>query len=263
MVGVVNVTPDSFSDGGRWRTPEDAIAKALELVDEGADIVEVGGESTRPGSTGVSADEESARIGPVLQELCPRAGVPVAVDTAKPEVARLALGLGTRVINDVTGLRLLDADGLPALAVLAASAGASLVVMHMRGDPGTMQTDPRYEDVVRDVGEALAGAALAAEAAGVERARIAIDPGIGFGKTLEHNLELLRRVDALAARGYPVMIGVSRKSLFQKLLGLAVEERLEAGIAAAVAAVLRGARLVRTHDVRATARALRMAEALL
>jgi dihydropteroate synthase len=167
------------------------------------------------------------------------------------------------VQNDVTGLAQTGPRGLPVLAELAERYGASLFVMHMQGEPRTMQEEPHYEDVVHDVGEFLAYAAVRAQAAGVAHERIALDPGIGFGKTLEHNLALLRRVDSLAMRGYPVMVGVSRKSLFEKLLGLPVDQRLEAGLAAAVATVMRGARLVRTHDVRATVRALRVAEALL
>jgi dihydropteroate synthase len=263
VVGVVNLTPDSFSDGGRWLDPEAALAHALALVEEGADVIDVGGESTRPGAAPVSAEEELARVRPLLERLCPRAGVPVSIDTSKPLVAEAALDLGVRVVNDVTGLRDTDLRGLPVLAGLAQRYGASLFVMHMQGDPDTMQQDPHYEDVVHDVGEFLGYAAVRAQAAGVAHERIALDPGIGFGKTLDHNLELLRRVDNLAMRGYPVMVGVSRKSLFQKLLDLPVDQRLEAGLAAAVVAVSRGARLVRTHDVRATVRALRMAEALL
>jgi dihydropteroate synthase len=263
VVGIVNVTPDSFSDGGRWRDPEAALAHGLELAQEGADIVDVGGESTRPGAEPVSAEEEIARVRPVLERLCPRAGVPISIDTSKPEVARIALELGVQVINDVSGLSTMTPGGLPVLAELAARYQASLFIMHMQGDPRSMQVDPRYEDVVHDVAEFLAYAAVRAQAAGIEHERIALDPGIGFGKTLDDNLALLRSLDVLAARGYPVMVGVSRKSLFEKLLGLPVDQRLEAGLAAAVAAVLQGARLVRTHDVRATVRALRVAEALL
>jgi len=263
VLGIVNVTPDSFSDGGRFLDPDAACAHGLRLIEEGADALDVGGESTRPGSEAVSAEEEIARVRPVLERLVPRAGVPVSIDTSKLEVARVALGLGAMIVNDVTGLRLRDGTGRPALAVLAAEYHASLIVMHMRGEPRTMQTDPRYDDVVSEVSGHLARAARDAQAAGVSFDRIAVDPGIGFGKSLEHSLALLRRVDALSALGYPVMIGVSRKSLFEKLLGLAVTERLEAGLAASILAFEKGARLFRTHDVAATVRALRMAEALL
>ena len=263
VFGIVNVTPDSFSDGGRWLDPEAAYAHGMRLVAEGADVIDVGGESTRPGSAGVSAEEEIARVRPVLERLVPAAGIPLSIDTSKPEVARVALDLGATIVNDVAGLRLRDAAGRPALAVLAAEHGASIIVMHMRGEPRTMQQEPRYADVVAEVGSYLSEAAQAAEAAGVTRDRIALDPGIGFGKSLEHSLELLRRTGALAELGYPLMIGVSRKSLFEKLLGLAVTERLEAGLAASLVAFERGARLFRTHDVSATVRALRTAEALI
>jgi dihydropteroate synthase len=263
VVGVVNVTPDSFSDGGLWLDPEAALAHALTLVEEGADLLDVGGESTRPGAAPVAAEEEIARVRPVLERLCPRCPVPVSIDTAKPEVARVALDLGARVVNDVGGLREPGTGGLPAMAQLAADRGASLFVMHMQGAPRTMQEAPHYGDVLHEVGEFLAYAAVRAQAAGIPHECLALDPGIGFGKTLEHNLALLRGVDALAACGYPVLVGVSRKSLFGQLLGLPIDERGAAGLAAPVAAVMRGARLVRTHDVRATARALRVAEALL
>jgi dihydropteroate synthase len=263
VLGIVNVTPDSFSDGGRFFDADAACGHGMRLVEEGADALDIGGESTRPGSEGVSAEEEIARVRPVIERLAPRAGVPLSIDTSKLEVARVALDLGAAIVNDVSGLRLRDAAGRPALAGLAAEHRASLIVMHMQGAPRTMQRDPRYDDVVGEVGDFLGEAARAAEAAGVARDRIAIDPGIGFGKSLEHSLELLRRMDGLAALGYPVMIGVSRKSLFEKLLGLPVTERLEAGLAASVLAFERGARLFRTHDVRATVRALRTAEALL
>ena len=263
VVGIVNVTPDSFSDGGRWRDPEAALAHALALVEEGADLLDVGGESTRPGAAPVSAEEELARVRPLLERLCPRSPVPVSIDTVKPAVAEAALDLGARIINDVGGLREPGTGGLPAMAQLAARHGASLFVMHMQGDPRTMQTAPRYGDVLDEVGDFLAYAAVRAQAAGIPHECLALDPGIGFGKTLAHNLALLRGVDTLAGRGYPVLVGVSRKRLFGDLLGLPVDQRVEAGLAAAVAAVLRGARLVRTHDVRATARALRTAEALL
>jgi dihydropteroate synthase len=261
VAGVVNVTPDSFSDGGRFLDPGAAIAHAHALIAEGADLLDLGAESTRPGAVPVPADEELRRLRPVLEGLrgC---GAPITVDTAKPEVASVALDLGASGINDVGGLRLLDRDGRPAMAVLAAKRGASLIAMHMQGEPGTMQRDPHYSEVVYEVGAWLAERARAAEAAGVSRDRIAIDPGIGFGKTPAHNLDLLRHTDRLAALGWPVMIGVSRKSLFGKLLGLEVGDRMEAGLAVTVVAVLRGARLVRTHDVRPTVWALRAAEAI-
>jgi dihydropteroate synthase len=263
VMGVVNITPDSFSDGGLWLRPEDAAARGRELEAEGADLLDFGAESTRPGAARVTAAEEISRLAPVLETLAGRLGIPISVDTSKPEVARAALDLGAAVLNDVTGLRLRGRRGQPVLARLAAEKKASLIVMHMLGEPATMQQDPRYDDVVREVGDYLEAAAGSALGCGVSADRIAVDPGIGFGKTLEHNLELLRNLDRLAARGYPLAVGVSRKSLFGKLLGLAVEERLEASLAAAVAACLRGARILRVHDVKATVRAVRMAQSLL
>jgi len=259
VLGIVNVTPDSFSDGGRWVDPEAAYAHAMRLVEEGADALDVGGESTRPGSEGVSAEEEIRRVRPLLEKLSGK-GVAISIDTSKPEVARVALDLGASVINDVTGFRLRDSSGRPEMAKVAEAHGASAIIMHMQGAPRTMQVDPKYDDVVGEVGSYLREAA---EASGLPRERIALDPGVGFGKSLAHSLELLRRTADLVALGYPVMIGVSRKSLFHKLLGLPLEERVEAGLAASLVAFERGARLFRTHDVLATVRALRTAEALL
>lgn len=260
VLGILNVTPDSFSDGGRWVDPEAAYAHGMKLVEEGADALDVGGESTRPGSEGVSAAEEIRRVRPVLEKFA-RAGerVPISIDTSKPEVARVALDLGASVINDVTGFRLRDASGRPEMAKVAEAHGASAIIMHMQGAPKTMQRDPHYDDVVAEVRDYLREAA---EASGLPRERIAVDPGVGFGKSLDHSLTLLRRVDELAALGYAVMIGVSRKSLFQKLLDLPLGERVEAGLAASIVAYERGARIFRTHDVLATVRALRTAEAL-
>jgi dihydropteroate synthase len=257
VLGVLNVTPDSFSDGGRYADPERASERALALADEGADLLDVGGESTRPGARPVPATEEIARVRPVLERLAGRLPIPISIDTRKAEVAEVALDLGAGIVNDISGL----AAG-PALAAVAARHGAGLLLMHMQGSPETMQHEPRYADVVAEVGAFLDAAAERAEAQGVPREAIAFDPGIGFGKTLEHNLALLRGLSALAAHGRPLCVGVSRKSFFEMLLGLGLEERLEAGLAAAVFAYLRGARIVRTHDVRATVRALRTVEAL-
>jgi len=260
VFGILNVTPDSFSDGGRWVDPEAAYAHGMKLVEEGADALDVGGESTRPGAEGVSAEEEIRRVRPVLERLARgAASVPISIDTSKPEVAQVALDLGACVINDVTGLRLRDASGRPEMAKVAEAHGASAIIMHMQGAPRTMQHDPRYDDVVGEVRDYLQEAA---RASGLPRERIAIDPGVGFGKSLEHSLMLLRRTDELAGLGYAVMIGVSRKSLFEKLLDLPLTERVEAGLAASLVAFERGARLFRTHDVKATVRALRTAEVL-
>jgi len=264
VMGVLNVTPDSFSDGGRYQDPDAALARALAMAEEGADLVDVGGESTRPGSAPVSASDEIARVRPVIELLVARCPLPVSIDTRKTEVARVALELGAAILNDVSGLRV-DPEGGEGKdrAELAARHGAGLVLMHMQGEPSTMQADPRYDDVVGEVKGFLFDAARRASEAGVPREAIALDPGIGFGKSAAQSLALLRGVGELAAAGYPVLVGASRKSLFGKLWNLPLDERLEAGLAAAVASVLRGARIVRTHDVRATVRALRVAEALL
>ena len=264
VMGVLNVTPDSFSDRGRYADPGAALERALAMIEEGADLIDVGGESTRPGSAIVSPEEEIARVRPVLERLVPVSSVPISIDTRKTEVARVALDLGAAILNDVSGLRADPAGGGGhERACLAAEHHAGLVLMHMQGTPQTMQDNPRYDDVLGEVKGFLFDAARRAEEAGVAREAIALDPGIGFGKAAEHSMALLRGTGELAAAGYPILVGVSNKSVFGKLFGLALEDRLEAGLAAAVACVLRGARIVRTHDVRATARALRVAEAML
>jgi len=256
VMGIVNVTPDSFSDGGRFFAPGAAIAHARRLLAEGADLIDLGAESTRPGAAPVSAAEQIRRLAPVLEALAADPGACFAVDTASAEVAGVALGLGARVVNDVTAL----AD--PAMAGTLARSGAGLVLMHMLGTPATMQQDPRYDDVAREVRDHLAGRLAAARAAGVDATCIALDPGIGFGKTVAHNLELLARLDELETLGRPLLVGVSRKSFLGRLLDLPVDQRLEGGLAASAVAVFRGARVVRTHDVAATVRAARVAEAL-
>jgi dihydropteroate synthase len=264
VMGVLNVTPDSFSDGGRYATPDAALARALAMAEEGADLVDVGGESTRPGAAPVPAAEEIARVRPVIERLVARCPLPVSIDTRKTEVARVALDLGAAIVNDVSGLGI-DPEGGEghARAELAARHGAGLVLMHMQGEPRTMQVAPHYDDVVGEVKGFLLDAARRATEAGVPREAIAIDPGVGFGKATEHSFALLRHVDRLAAAGYPVLVGVSRKSIFGKRFDLPLGERLEAALAASVACVLRGARIVRTHDIRPTVRALRVAEELL
>jgi dihydropteroate synthase len=269
VMGVLNVTPDSFSDGGRYADPARAVERALAMVEEGADLIDIGGESTRPGSVVVPAEEEIRRVLPVLEGIAARSPVPLSIDTRKTAVARAALEAGAAVLNDVSGLRGgtagggEDPAGALERAALAARHGAGLVLMHMQGDPQTMQEEPRYADVVGEVRGFLYDAARRAEEAGVAHEAIALDPGIGFGKATEHSLALLRHTADLASCGYPLLVGVSRKSLFGKLFGLELDERLEAGLAATVACVLRGARIVRTHDVRPTVRALRTVEALL
>jgi dihydropteroate synthase len=264
VMGVLNVTPDSFSDKGRHRALGAALERAQAMIDEGADLIDVGGESTRPGSVIVPTEEEIARIRPLLERLVPQSKVPISIDTRKTEVARVALDLGAAILNDVSGLRIDPAGGEGhERARLAAAHGAGLVLMHMQGTPQTMSVDPRYDDVVGEVKGFLFDAARRAGEAGVPREAIALDPGIGFGKSADHSIALLRATGELAAAGYPLLIGVSKKSLFGTRFGLALEERVEAGIAAAVATVLKGARIVRTHDVLATVRALRVAESLL
>jgi dihydropteroate synthase len=254
-MGIVNVTPDSFSDGGEHLEPEAAAAAARRMVAEGAAIVDIGGESTRPGSAGVSVDEELRRVVPVLERL---EGVPVSIDTAKSEVARRALDLGAELVNDVTALR-----GDPDLAGVVADAGAYLCLMHMQGEPRTMQADPRYEDVAGEVAAFLEERLTFAVAAGIPEERICLDPGIGFGKTPEHNLELVRRLDVLLALGRPVLVGLSRKSSLGKLLEPPARVgSLAASLGAAVAAFERGASIFRVHDVREHVEALTVARAV-
>ncbi len=249
IMGVVNVTPDSFSDGGLFADSAQAIAHARRLIDEGADILDIGGESTRPGSAPVPVAEERRRILPVLESLSD-CGVPVAVDTRKPQLMREALAAGASMINDTNAL---GAAG--ALEAVAAS-DAAVCLMHMRGDPHTMQDAPAYDDVVREVRDFLRGRVAAAENAGIARARIVVDPGFGFGKTLEHNLALLRGLSVFAGLGGALLAGLSRKSMLGRLTGRDVGERVHASVAAALAAVKNGAHIVRVHDVAATRDAL-------
>jgi dihydropteroate synthase len=257
VMGVVNVTPDSFSDGGVNFDPDDAATAARRMVEEGAAIVDIGGESTRPGSEGVTADEELRRVVPVLERLS--GDVPVSIDTSKAEVARRALELGAELVNDVTALR-----GDPELAGVVADAGAYLCLMHMRGEPRTMQVDPRYDDVAAEVAAFLEERLAFAVDAGIPEERICLDPGIGFGKTVEHNLELVRRLDVLLALGRPVVVGFSRKSTLGRLLGdpEARTGTAAASVGAAVAAFERGATILRVHDVREHVEALTIASAV-
>jgi dihydropteroate synthase len=255
VMGIVNITPDSFSDGGRFLEPDRAIEHAHRLVQEGADLVDLGAESSRPGSVAVEPDLQLERLMPVLEALVPD-GISVSVDTASARVAESVLAAGARAINDITAL------GDPAMGAVVAQAGAGLVLMHMQGTPATMQDEPRYEDAASEIQGWLAARVDQARRAGVAEDSIAIDPGIGFGKTLRHNLELLARIDELRALGRPVMVGASRKSFIQKLLDLPVDQRLEASLSAAAVAVFLGARIVRTHDVRSTVRAVRLADAM-
>jgi dihydropteroate synthase len=249
ILGIVNVTPDSFSDGGRLADARAAIGHALKLRDAGADILDVGGESTRPGAAPVSAEAEIARVLPVIEALAAQDCV-VSVDTMKPEVMRAALAAGAAMVNDVMALR------APGALETVAATGAAACLMHMQGEPRTMQQAPAYADVAGEVADFLAARVAACEAAGIARERLVIDPGFGFGKTLEHNLALLKRLDRLAAIGLPVLAGLSRKAMLGTLSGRAVGEREFAGVAAHRIAVARGARLVRVHDVAAMRDAL-------
>jgi dihydropteroate synthase len=250
-MGIVNVTPDSFSDGGVHLDPGVAADAARRMVAEGAAIVDVGGESTRPGSEGVSVEEELRRVVPVLERVAGE--LPVSIDTSKAEVARRALGLGAELVNDVTALR-----GDPDMAAVVAETGAYLCLVHMLGEPRTMQDDPHYEDVVSDVAAFLEERLGFAVAAGIREERICLDPGIGFGKTVEHNVALLRRLDELVAIGRPLVVGVSRKRFLGRLLGdpEATVGPVAASVAAAAAAVASGATIVRVHDVPETVEAL-------
>lgn len=245
IMGVVNVTPDSFSDGGMFSGPAEAIAHGRRLIDEGADLLDIGGESTRPGSAPVPLEEERRRVIPVIEGLC-ACGVPVSVDTRKPELMREALAAGASMVNDISAL---DAAG--ALEAVAAS-DAAVCLMHMRGEPRTMQVDPSYDDVVREVREYLRGRVEAARTSGIALERIVVDPGFGFGKTLEHNLTLLRGLPALAELGAAVMAGLSRKTMLGRLTGREVGDRVHSSVAAALAAVSKGANIVRVHDVAPT-----------
>jgi dihydropteroate synthase len=257
VMGVVNVTPDSFSDAGVNLYPADAAATARRMLSQGAAIVDIGGESTRPGSESVSAEEELRRVVPVLERL--QGEVPVSIDTSKAEVARTAIELGAELVNDVTALR---SD--PGLAEVVAESGTYLCLMHMRGEPRTMQADPRYGDVVSEVAAFLEDRLRAAVTAGIPEERVCLDPGIGFGKTVEQNFELIRRLDELAALGRPVLIGISRKSSLGKLLGdpSATTGSVAASVGAAVAAYERGATILRVHDVREHVEALTAAQAV-
>ena len=252
VMGILNVTPDSFSDGGRYAAPRQAIDHGLRLIDEGADILDIGGESTRPGAAPISVQEELDRVIPVVETLARQTGTLLSVDTSTPEVMRAAVDAGAGMINDVRALRMPGALGA------AAAVGVPICLMHMQGEPRTMQANPCYGvDVVGEVMDFLAERLAVCEAAGIDRARLWIDPGFGFGKDLAHNLALLAQLDRLSALERPLVVGVSRKSMLGQMLGgRAVSERLPASLAGALWAAARGAAVVRVHDVRATTEAL-------
>jgi dihydropteroate synthase len=258
LMGIVNVTPDSFYDGGKRFDSAKAVADALEMVDSGAEILDVGGESTRPGAQPVPLEEELRRVLPVIRELRKNSNVPISIDTYKEAVARAALDAGADIVNDISALRF---D--PEMAALVASEKAPLILMHMQGVPRTMQVEPHYQDVVREVQEFLEERIRSAKEAGIAKRQIIVDPGIGFGKTVAHNLALLRDLGSFISLGQPLLVGISRKAFIGKILKAAgPEERLEGSLAAAVAAALSGANIVRVHDVSETHRALRVADAI-
>lgn len=257
IMAILNVTPDSFYDGGRRLDPGKAIADGIEMAGAGADVIDIGGESTRPGARPVSADEELERVLPVIRGLRREIRVPISIDTYKSRVARGALAQGADIVNDISALRF---D--PEMVGLVAAEKVPVVLMHMQGSPRTMQAAPRYDDVVREVEAFLALRIQYAVERGVERDKIIIDPGLGFGKTLEHNLALLRGLPALASLGQPLLVGASRKTFIGKILGAEPGERLEGSLAAAAAAVLAGVNIIRAHDVKETWKAVRVADAI-
>ena len=259
VMGIINATPDSFSDGGSFLDPQAALAHGLRMVAEGAEILDVGGESTRPGAQGVSADEEIQRVLPVIRALRRESQVLISIDTSKAAVARAALDAGADIINDVTGLRG-DAD----MSALAASSKAGVVIMHMQGEPRTMQVSPAYDDVVSEVGEFFRQALAGAIASGIDPMCIAFDPGIGFGKSPEHNRRLLAELSAFLPLGRPLLVGVSRKSFLGWLAGsAAMDDRFWPGVALTSLCRERGARILRVHDVKPHTEALRMTEAII
>jgi dihydropteroate synthase len=258
LMGIVNATPDSFSDGGNFLDSGAAREQALHLVDEGADIIDIGGESTRPGAMPVAAEDELRRVIPVVTQLAKQSPVTISIDTTKAEVARAALDAGAHIVNDISALTF---D--PAMPAVCAAAGAGVVCMHLRGNPQTMQDDPRYTDVVADVCSFLEERLASLERQGIERERVAIDPGIGFGKTPQHNVEILQYISRLRGLGRPVCIGHSRKRFLQKLLGRPMDERLFATVGVSVAVALQGAHILRVHDVAATRDAILACQALL
>jgi dihydropteroate synthase len=257
VMGIVNVTPDSFSDGGKFSKTELAVEHALELVAEGADILDIGGESTRPGATPVSQEEELSRVIPVIQALSKLSAVPISIDTYKPEVMRQAIAAGADIVNDV---RALQEQG--ALDVVANS-NAGVCLMHMQGTPQTMQLDPHYDDVLVDVERFLIARMNAAIAHGIAKERIMLDPGFGFGKTTAHNITLIQNLDQLVAIGQPLLVGLSRKAVLGKIAGGDEQQRLYAGIASSVVSAMKGTKILRVHDVKATVDALKVVAAII
>jgi dihydropteroate synthase len=257
-MGVVNVTPDSFSDGGKFLNERAAVRHALELVEEGAEILDIGGESTRPGAKPVSEREELRRVIPVIKKLVKKIKIPLSIDTMKPAVARAALQAGASIVNDVAARR-----KNPAMGKVVAEFDAGYICMHAQGLPATMQKKPVYRDIVREVGEFFSECRERLQSLGVRPEQIVFDPGIGFGKTLEHNLQLLASLKSFARWERPLLLGVSRKSFIEKISGAKLNERLPASLACATLAIESGAHIIRAHDVKATVQTARMAEAIL
>jgi len=258
VMGILNVTPDSFYDGGRYTGEDEALARVEEMIGEGADIIDVGGESVRPGVDPIGLNEELGRVIPVIEKIKKQFSIPICVDTYKAEVARQAIEEGAEMVNDISALRF-DPD----LRKIVAGYGVPVVLMHIKGTPKNMQDNPRYGSLMEEIISYLDSSIKLAEEAGADGRGIIVDPGIGFGKTTAHNLEILRRLEELASLGKPILVGLSRKSFIGNVLGLPQEERLEGGLAATCMAVWRGARLVRTHDVSPTRRAVDMVQAIL
>ncbi len=261
-MGILNVTPDSFSDGGRFFEPEQAVERALQMIDEGADMIDVGGESTRPKSTAydegaepVSPETEMSRVVPVISRLAKQTSIPISIDTMKAEVARVSLDAGATIVNDISGFRF---DGM--MARIIAQADASVILMHMKGTPKTMQINPVYDDLLGEIMADLHEGIKKAEDEGIRQ--IIVDPGIGFGKTKEHNLQLLKGLYQFKSLGYPILVGASRKAFIGNILNVPVGDRIEGSIATAVVAASNGAHIVRVHDVKETKRALLVADAI-
>ncbi|MEX1138741.1 MAG: dihydropteroate synthase [Bacteroidota bacterium] len=255
VMGILNVTPDSFSDGGRFAAPQDAIQHGVQLVADGADFLDIGGESTRPGSDPVSVEEELRRVIPVISGLRESVSIPISIDTYKSEVARESLDAGATIVNDVSGLTF-DAR----MAAVIAEHKATVIVMHMKGTPKSMQENPQYGDLLREVREFLWKSSQSAKTSGIRQ--IIVDPGIGFGKTMNHNLELMKRLPEIVSLGYPVLVGPSRKSFIGTILNAGPDQRLEGTIAASVICAMKGASIVRVHDVKETVRALKILRAV-
>jgi len=257
-MGILNITPDSFSDGGRFLSMDAAIKQAHLMIQAGADIIDIGGESTRPGAQSISTEEELNRIIPILEKIRAEWPISISIDTSKADIMRAAIAAGSDMINDVTALR-----GEDSLATVAASQNVQVCLMHMQGEPRTMQKNPHYDNVINDIKTFLLGRVEACLEAGIASNRILIDPGFGFGKTLAHNLLLMKRLEVFTRLGYPVLVGVSRKSLIGHILKQPVTKRLYGGLALAVLAVEKGAKVIRTHDVAATVEALKMTHVVL